>query len=63
MKKIKISGNIYEKLYDFDGGTYYVSSEASYSRSWVAIMDDGSLEYLANGKHFPTDEKYEVIER
>lgn len=59
--KIKVNGRAYTKLYSFDGGTYYTPDDGVSAEAWVAVMDDGSVQFLINGRHIKTDYTYEVI--
>lgn len=63
VRAIKMNGYTYEHLYRFDGGDYYVSSEANWGTSWLALMDDGRLMVLLpNGKLADiSDDEYEIV--
>lgn len=62
MNKIRIGNETYSKLYAFDGGTYYTPDSHDPARSWVAVMDDDSLQLLFNGVHKPYDAQYEEVQ-
>ena len=58
--KLKINGETYSELYKFNGGTYFIpDSETSFA--WVALMDNGTLKLLINGKHIDYSANYEII--
>ena len=64
-KKLKIGSKTYTEFYEFDGdigkGQYFTEDGATSCESWIALMDDGSLMLLFNGKHIPYDAEYEII--
>ena len=60
--KLKIKERTYSPFYRFDGGQYFVPGQTEHGgEAWVALMDDGSLQWLFCGRHEPCTAAYEII--
>lgn len=60
--KMRIKNRTYTFLYKFNGGEYYTPNNAIPGQPWIALMEDGSLQTLFNGFHYPYEAEYELYE-